>query len=293
MTGFDPLLPSRQADILDVRPWLEVMGLTTAEDVEAHEHQAWQAAADTYAEVTGFATALGGQLELVLELGGVSNSSTVLDAGCGPGQLTGALQLHAGSVAGIDFSAEMISEARKRYPQIDFREANVEDLPYEIGSFDVVVCCYVANHFARPEIAFRELRRVLHTDGRLVVISPIQQQMVSFGTLMEALAETLPQTESKPFPSGPLSGVTDPDVYSDLLTKAGFVTVSAEVRVKPLIQRDLDTMCRSLWYLAGLASQSETTQQKIRARIEELSTTYRLPDGSYSFPDQVIACVAS
>lgn len=171
--------------------------------------------------------------------------------------------------------------------------ANAERLPFNDGAFDVVVCCYVANHFARPEIAFRELRRVLDSAGRLVVISPIQQQMVSVGILMQAVAGILPPAESEPFPSGPLSGVDDPHVYSETLQAAGYANVSAEARVKPLVQQDLDTMCRSLWHLFHLDNQPKSTQQSIRERINELSARYRVADGSYSFPDRVIACVAS
>ena len=260
--------------------------------VDAHEHESWEAAAGSYAETTAFATALSGQLEIAVELGAITASSTVLDVGCGPGQLTAALSKIADAVFGVDFSEHMISEARKSYPNIDFHVANAERLPFDDGSFDVVVCCYVANHFARPVTAFRDQHRTLKPGGRLVVISPIQHEQVSMGVLLQALSESLPKQDEKVFPSGPLAQVSDPQSYIDVLQEAGFEKAKCESRTKPLVQPNLERMCSALWQLAGLANQPSNVQQGIRTRIEELANAYRDDDGAYSFPDKVMACAA-
>jgi SAM-dependent methyltransferase len=261
--------------------------------VEARELESWEASASSYAEVLGFATALGGQYELAVELGQISSTSRVLDVGCGPGQLTAQLAAVAESVAGVDFSPSMIAEARERYPDIEFDVANAEQLPFKGGSFDVVVCSYVSHHLARPVAAFRELHRVLEPGGRLVVITPVQDGQVSLGILMQALLETLPDQQGQDmFPSGPLDGVTDAGEHVRALEEAGFVDVIGEVRVKPLVQPGLATLSTSLWRLAGLSGQPTSIQNQITHRIEDLSQEFRQNDGRYIFPDRVITCIA-
>jgi len=262
-------------------------------EVEAHELASWELAAATYAEVSGFATALSGQLDIAVELGEISSSTTVLDIGCGPGQLTALLAQIARSATGVDFSERMIAAARSLFPGVCFEVANGESLPFAEQAFDVVVGCYVANHLARPEVAFREQRRVLGPGGRLVLITPIHDEQASLGVLYRALAECLPQQDEEMFPSGPLARVSDPGVHSELLEAAGFRQVMCERRVKPLVQADLEQMCAALWHLAGLGRLPEDDQRRIRGRIEELAAPFREQDGYYRFPDKVIACVAT
>jgi SAM-dependent methyltransferase len=262
------------------------------ETIEARELRSWEAYAPAYADVLGVVTALGGQYELALELGRISSADRVLDVGCGPGQLTALLDQVAGSMTGIDFAPRMIEEARNRFPQIDFQVANTERLPFGEASFDVVVCSYVAHHLARPAAAFREMYRVIAPGGRLVVISPLQEAQVSLGILLEALNEAMPdQQGGDMFPSGPMDGASTPDSYVRALLDAGFVDVSGENRVKPLVQADLSRLRNSLWQLAGLDKAPDDVQGRIEDRIEDLSRRFRLDDGSYSFPDKVIACV--
>jgi len=54
----------------------------------------------------------------------------------------------------------------------------------------------------------------------------------------------------------------------------------------------MERMSDSLWQLAGLTRQPDEVQQRIRSRIGELAQRFRKKDGTYSFPDTVIACVA-
>lgn len=125
--------------------------------VEAKELARRGASARSYADASSFATPHGGQYELAVRLTQISSACRVLDIGCGPGQLTALLAGIAANVAGIDFSPGMIAEARKRYPRVEFNVANAARLPFNDGSFNVVVCSYVAHHPARPFAAFREL----------------------------------------------------------------------------------------------------------------------------------------
>jgi len=56
----------------------------------------------------------------------VSEGLSVLELGCGTGDLLHALRPRRG--VGVDFSGEMVKRARERYPDLEFREADIEKL---------------------------------------------------------------------------------------------------------------------------------------------------------------------
>ena len=86
--------------------------------------------------------------------------------------LTPFLAARADAVVAIDTSAEAVAAARRRHPQLDARVGDVRALPFEDGSFDVVVSTSTLDHFrshAEVGTALRELRRVLAPGGLAVV----------------------------------------------------------------------------------------------------------------------------
>jgi len=92
----------------------------------------------------------------------------VLDVCCGPGHLAAAMAKKGATVEGIDFAATMIAKARENYPDLRFREADAEALPYDNGAFDDVACAFGVMHFDRPDVAIAEAFRVLQPGGRYV-----------------------------------------------------------------------------------------------------------------------------
>lgn len=91
----------------------------------------------------------------------------VLDLGCRTGALT---QQYAGGneVVGVDVDREALARAESRLG-IETVWADVESgLPFEDGSFDVVVAGELLEHLADPSAAVTHVRRVLRGDGRFV-----------------------------------------------------------------------------------------------------------------------------
>jgi O-antigen biosynthesis protein len=96
----------------------------------------------------------------------------LLDAGCGEGYGTALLAAAgAASVVGVDVDEPTIEHARQRYGG-EFRVADVVQLPFDAGSFDLVVCFETIEHVAKAPEAVAELRRVLADDGVLVISTP-------------------------------------------------------------------------------------------------------------------------
>ncbi len=100
--------------------------------------------------------------------------SRVLEVGCGVGAQTVTLvgRSPGARFTAIDVSAASLAEAARRAgtADVEFVRADVHDLPFEPGSFDHVVVCFVLEHLPRPEDALRALRRVVRPGGTITVV---------------------------------------------------------------------------------------------------------------------------
>jgi SAM-dependent methyltransferase len=98
----------------------------------------------------------------------------VLDAGCGVGYGTAHLAAVARRVVGVDIAADAIAYAREHYvaPNAEFVEADVLELPFEDGSFDVVCSFETIEHVRDAAALVAELRRVLRRQGTCVLSTP-------------------------------------------------------------------------------------------------------------------------
>jgi FkbM family methyltransferase len=93
--------------------------------------------------------------ELKAEMG----LANALDAGCGTGSGTQALQKCGLYVRGFDASMANVVEARERYPRIPFGHAGLDDAEIgRLGKFDLVLCLGALHRSENPMLAIRNLR---------------------------------------------------------------------------------------------------------------------------------------
>ena len=110
--------------------------------------------------------------EHVLNRAEIGSDSRVLDCGCGAGRFARMAADRGASLAGIDASKELIGIAAERVAEGDFRVGDIETLPWEDGSFDVVTGLS-AFQFADDKVrALSEAARV--SRGVVAIVIPVR-----------------------------------------------------------------------------------------------------------------------
>jgi SAM-dependent methyltransferase len=93
--------------------------------------------------------------------------TSVLEVGCGPGELAARIAHELGAVvSAIDSSPRMVELALAR--GVEAQLADVQALPFADGSFDCVVAAWMLYHVPDLDRGLDEIRRVLRPNGRLV-----------------------------------------------------------------------------------------------------------------------------
>lgn len=104
---------------------------------------------------------------------GLPPDAEILEVAFGPGYLAIELARIGRRVTGLDISHTFVEiaadNARKEGVEVDFRQGDVAAMPFDDGSFDLVVCQAAFKNFSRPGTALREMHRVLRPGGAAVI----------------------------------------------------------------------------------------------------------------------------
>jgi ubiquinone/menaquinone biosynthesis C-methylase UbiE len=98
-----------------------------------------------------------------------------LDVACGSGNLTFELAAVVRHVTGVDLTPAMIDQARaaqaaRGFGNVDWRVADIQDLPFGDAAFSLVACRAAVHHFADPRAVLAEMARVCRPGGRIAVV---------------------------------------------------------------------------------------------------------------------------
>lgn len=113
--------------------------------------------------------------ELLCEAVDLQGGEDVLDVACGNGNAALAAARRFANVTGCDYQPRLLEQARIRSEaeglDVDFREGDAEELPFEDASFDVVLSACGAMFAPNQERTASELLRVCRSGGRIGMVN--------------------------------------------------------------------------------------------------------------------------
>ncbi|MCB2209189.1 MAG: arsenite methyltransferase [Bacteroidetes bacterium] len=179
---------------------------------------------ESYKKLEGYSedADLGLGCGLPTQFAQISKGDTVLDLGSGAGNdcfVARAVVGESGKVIGVDFADKMLEKARKNaqvlgYQNVEFLKGDIDQLPIEDDSIDVVVSNCVLNLVPDKVKVFAEIHRVLKPAGHFSV-----SDIVISGTLPEKLLK-----EAEMY-AGCVAGAIANTAYIGIIKSQGFTEI--------------------------------------------------------------------
>jgi SAM-dependent methyltransferase len=209
----------------------------------------------------------------VLERAEAGPGRTLLDLGCGAGELARMAVDRGAAVTGVDTDATAVSAAAQRVPEADFAVGDALEPPP--GPFDAAVAVQLVAHVANPVALLRAAVAV----APLVVVTvwgrETECDVRAFG---EALAGWLPPKHPKPGPPA----ITEPDRLRQLVRLAGLDVSSVDEVECAFDYPDEDELVGPVLVSGiGRHALNRGGPVAVRAALLERLADNRRPDGSY------------
>lgn len=169
----------------------------------------------------------------------------ILDVATGTADLAIAAhkKLPEATITGVDISEGMLAVGRKKLvashfdKQIKLITGDSEALPFPDNSFDVVMCAYGVRNFDNLEAGLKDMRRVLRTGGRLVILefshpqkTPVKQLFRFYSRYILPTLGKLVSKHSRAYTYLPESVAAFPEgkVFCQILNRCGFTVAVAK-----------------------------------------------------------------
>ena len=128
------------------------------------------------------------RLRMALNATSIRNKS-ILDAGFGFGVLLSILSRYTDKAQGIEISGKQVKRTKELFKEcgignVKLDRGDVRKMKFKDGSFDVIFCTDMLEHIRDPEVALKEIRRVLKPKGILIVSVPTENLLYKFGRLI-------------------------------------------------------------------------------------------------------------
>lgn len=193
---------------------------------------------EDYSRLSGYDAEadLGLGCGLPTEFAAIREGDVVVDLGSGAGNdcfVARAVTGETGQVIGIDFSPEMIAKAKKNvsrrgFANVEFHRGDIENIPVESDTADVVISNCVLNLLPSKNKVFTEIYRVLKPGGHFCI-----SDIVLVGELPRSLREAVELYV------GCIAGAIQKNDYLELVDRAGYVAVKIQKEKEIRIPDDI------------------------------------------------------
>lgn len=162
--------------------------------------------------------------KFALEKLNLDDRKTLLDVGCGSGLFCEMAAEAGAKVTGIDATAELVARAKDRVPDIAFQTGEMEELPFEAGSFDVVTGFNSFQYAENTRNALAEAQRVLKPGGQLVAMIWGNREDCEAASFLKAAGSLMPPPP--PGAPGPFA-LTEGHLLESILADLGFKDIDS------------------------------------------------------------------
>jgi len=215
----------------------------------------------------------------------------LLDAGCGSG-LFSSMAIQAGAqVIGLDAAPALLEIARKRNPDNNFLEEDLESLPFADDSFDIVTGFNSFQYAGSFENALAEAKRVLKPGGKLVITIWDKPELSDGVHILKSIGSLLPPPP--PGTPGPFALSEDGKVES-VCENVGLTVIKKTAVLCPFNYRSKEDAIKS--YLGtgpAAAALNSNPLEKVEASISSALEQFSLVDGLHYMQNQFLVFIAT
>ncbi|HET9976849.1 MAG TPA: methyltransferase domain-containing protein [Burkholderiaceae bacterium] len=257
----------------------------------------WDRAVDAYAE--HWHAALAGVQAELLAAAAPAPGEQVLDVACGTGVVTLAAANAVGArgrVVGVDLSQGMVDSARQRADalhlrHVSFERMDAEQLVLPDAGFDLALCALGLMYLPNPEVALRELRRVLRPGGRAALAVWGARARCGWAPLFP-IVDAEVRSEVCPL----FFGLGQGDALARACERAGLRVTLQRRRADTLVYANAEDACGAAFaggpVALAWAHFDAATRARVRERYVEAIAPWR--DGAgFRIPAEFVIVVAS
>jgi SAM-dependent methyltransferase len=215
----------------------------------------------------------------------------VLDVGCGVGSFLCLVAERGGRPAGVDASDALVAFARGRLPGADIHVGEMEQLPWDDATFDLVTG-FNSFFFADDMVAaLREAGRVAKPGAPVVIQVWGAHERCDLEAMKQVARPFLPP---RPADAPPDPDLSQPGVLRGLALAAGLTPADEFDATWTLVYPDMDTLERALVAVAGLATiVGPEREPELKHAISAGLASFRRADGSYALSNEYRFLIAA
>lgn len=229
----------------------------------------WERAADAYAR--HWHGPLAGVHGEMLALAAPAPGEAVLDVACGAGVVSVAAASAVGSagrVLGVDLADAMVQAARQRAQSLGlghagFERMDAEQLALPDASFDLALCALGLMYVPDPDVALRELYRVLRPGGRAVLAVWGERARCGWAPLF-GIVDAEVRSEVCPL----FFGLGQGDALARRCAAAGLQVSAQRRRSDSLAYADADEACAAAFVGGPVALAWSRFDATVRERVQ-------------------------
>lgn len=221
----------------------------------------------------------------MLDRTGVGRGTRLLDVGCGAGGAELMANERGADITGVDAAANSIALAKDRLPDADFRVGEMEELPFDDGSFDAVIAVNCIQFVPNAEKGLSELVRVCKPGGYVSVAIFGEPHEVNEDEVFNAIADLLPP----PRPTFPEYRFSQPGLLAGMMENAALSDVKTEKINTPFDYPDAETGWRAQRSAGSIQdAMNQVGDDKVKDAVLDAFGRFTASDGSVHLDNTMI-----